>query len=68
MKARIKFGVKCVHCGNELIAPEKSELRDGKYIRHAWLCPKCSDSFETLESLPVEAMTADDVVPSPLVV
>jgi hypothetical protein len=67
MTTRNTFGVKCVRCTSELVAPEKSELHDGKYIRHAWLCPKCSDWFETLESLPVEAMTADDVVPFPLV-
>jgi hypothetical protein len=46
---------------NELIAPEKSEFRDGKHIRHLWLCPKCTTCFESLESVPVEAMTADDV-------
>jgi hypothetical protein len=59
--------IKCVRCSNELVAPEKSEFRDGKYIRHLWLCPKCTTCFESLESVPVEAMTADDVAPSVLV-
>jgi hypothetical protein len=67
MTSRTNFGVKCVRCSNELIAAEKSELHDGKYIRDAWLFLKCSDRFDTLESVPVETMTADDIVPSPVI-
>jgi DNA-directed RNA polymerase subunit RPC12/RpoP len=64
---RLSILIQCVRCGNELIAPEKSELRDGRYIGHLWLCPKCHAKFETLESVPVEALTADDVAPTLLV-
>ncbi len=44
------------------MTPEKSEYCDGTHIRHLWLCPKCETSFESLESIPVEAMTTDDTI------
>ena len=43
---RSTFGINCVQCHEELIAPEKSEYRDGTHIRHLWLCPKCATHFE----------------------
>ncbi len=64
---RSTFGINCVRCKDELIAPEKSEYCDGTHIRHLWLCPKCETSFESLESIPVEVMTADDIIPSTVV-
>jgi hypothetical protein len=64
---RSTFGINCVCCKDELIAPEKSEYRDGTYIRHLWLCPRCETTFESLESIPVEAMTADDIFSSRVV-
>jgi uncharacterized protein with PIN domain len=61
------FGISCVRCNEELIAPDKSENRAGTHIRHLWHCPKCSDRFESIEQIPVEAMTTDDIFPSPVV-
>jgi hypothetical protein len=61
---RSSFGIKCVECKVELIAPEKSEYRHGTHIRHLWYCSNCETSFESLESIPVEAMTTDDIFPS----
>ncbi len=58
------FRINCVRCKADLMTPEKSEYCDGTHIRHLWLCPKCETSFESLESIPVEAMTTDDVFPS----
>ena len=49
---------------DDLIAPEKSEYRHGTHIRHQWYCANCEASFESLESIPVEAMTTDDIFPS----
>jgi transcriptional regulator NrdR family protein len=63
---RSTFAVSCIKCSKELIAPVKSEYHDGGHIRHMWLCPKCTACFDTLEQIPIEDMTADDVVP-PLV-
>jgi hypothetical protein len=61
---RSTFRINCVQCKAELIAPEKSGSCDGKHIRHLWLCQKCETSFESLELIPVEAMTTDDIFPS----
>jgi len=61
---RSTFGINCVRCKDELIAPERSEYRHSTHIRHLWYCSNCETSFESLESIPVEAMTADDIFPS----
>jgi uncharacterized protein with PIN domain len=65
---RSTFGINCVRCNDELIAPEKSEFRAGTHIRHLWHCPKCATRFESTEQIPVEAMPADDIFPSIAVV
>jgi hypothetical protein len=49
-KRRSSFGTDCVQCGNELIAPEKSEYRDERHVLHLWRCPKCDHSFEVIWS------------------
>jgi hypothetical protein len=64
---RYTFGISCVHCKEELIAPDKSEYRVGTDIRHLWHCPNCSARFESIEQIPVELMTTDDIFPSLLV-
>jgi hypothetical protein len=61
---RSTFGINCVRCKDELIAPERSEYRHGTHIRHLWYCSNCETSFESLDSIPVEATTADDIFPS----
>ena len=64
---RSTFGISCIRCNEEPIAPDKSEYRAGTHIRHLWLCPKCSTHFESIEQIPVEAMTTDDIFPALLV-
>ena len=64
---RSTFGINCVRCSEQLIAPDRSEYRAGTHIRHLWHCPKCSAHFESIEQIPVEAMTTDDILPSLLV-
>jgi transcriptional regulator NrdR family protein len=56
---RSTFGISCVRCDEELIAPDKSEYRAGTHIRHLWHCSKCSARFESIEQIPIEAMTTD---------
>ena len=63
---RSTFGISCVRCVEELIAPDKSECA-GTHIRHLWHCPNCSARFESIEQIPVEAMTTDDIFPALLV-
>jgi hypothetical protein len=64
---RSTFGINCVRCKDELIAPEKSEYRHGTHIRHLWYCSYCETSFESLESIPAEAMTTYDIFPPTVV-
>ncbi len=46
-KRRLIFGATCIQCANELIAPERSEYRYGRQVRHVWHCWKCECCFET---------------------
>ena len=70
---RSSFGMKCVQCGNELIAPERSEYWSDKRACHIWYCRKCSCCFElsglvSSETKSMKNMTArDDIFPAPLV-
>jgi transcriptional regulator NrdR family protein len=64
---RSTFGIHCVRSDNELIAPERSEYRNGTHIRHRWFCSKCAARFESIEQIPVEVMTTDDILPSTVV-
>ena len=65
--SRSTFGISCIRCNEELIAPDKSEYRAGTHIRHLWHCSSCSARFESIEQIPVETMTTDDIFPSLLV-
>ena len=58
---RSLFGVTCVRCGNDLIAPEKSEHLDDRRIRHLWHCPKCRVRFEAFLRFPAEAKSIRDL-------
>ena len=66
---RSSFGMRCLHCDNELIAPEWTEHRNERYIRHLWRCWKCDCSFETIVDTKVfgDPVTGDDAFPSRLV-
>jgi len=61
---RSTFGIRCVRCDYELIAPEKSHYCNGTHIRHRWFCPKCAARFQSIEQIPVEVITTDDILPS----
>ena len=38
---------KCPQCGEWLLAPEWSEYRSERCVRHTWSCDACSYAFET---------------------
>ena len=67
------FGLKCIRCSDELIAPEWSECRNERQVHHFWRCWKCDCCFESLVSFPADnksikdVMTRGDVFPLPLV-
>jgi hypothetical protein len=58
---RSKFGMTCVQCSNELIAPEWSEYRNQRQVRHLWHCWKCDFHFESVVSFPVVSETMRDI-------
>jgi hypothetical protein len=49
-KRRSSFGINCVQCGNELVAPERSEYRDERHVLHLWRRSRCDRSFEVIWS------------------
>jgi len=65
------FGMKCVQCGNELIAPERSEYWKQRHVGHLWHCSKCHCSFETAAlisaDLSDDGTLMDNVLPPLLV-
>ncbi len=54
-RSMFMFGIHCVRCNNEIIAPHKSEFLDDKVIRHLWHCPRCKAWFESFPRLPANA-------------
>ncbi len=45
---RCNFGISCVRCKGELVAPAKSECWSEGQIRHHWRCPTCGYRFKTI--------------------
>ncbi len=70
---RSSFGMDCVQCGNELIAPEWTEYRNERQVHHVWHCWNCGCDFESIVSFPADSksmkdiMTRADIFPSLLV-
>jgi len=56
---RSSFGMRCVQCDNELIAPQWTEHRNERQIRHLWHCWKCDCCFETV--IDTKQMTGDEI-------
>jgi hypothetical protein len=55
MKKRRMFGIHCVRCDHEIIAPHKTEFLDDRVIRHLWQCPRCKARFESSPRFPENA-------------
>ena len=68
LNRRSSFGMSCVQCGSELIAPEWSEYRSRQQNRHLWRCWKCDYCFETIVSTRSmeENAVGDETSPLPL--
>ena len=58
---RSKFGMTCVQCSSELIAPERSEFRNERQVRHLWHCWECDFCFESLISFPAVTETMRNI-------
>jgi hypothetical protein len=57
---RSDFGLNCVQCGNELMAPERSEYWSDGHARHVWYCDRCSLCFESLVSFHANTMSIQE--------
>ena len=58
---RSMFGMTCVGCGNDLVAPERSDHLEDRRIRHLWHCSKCRICFEAFLRFPTEAKSVSDL-------
>ena len=59
---RSSFGIRCVKCSDELIAPERSEFWNERRACHVWRCQKCNCCFETLVMFPAASRTKRDSI------
>jgi RNase P subunit RPR2 len=68
-KRRLRFGMNCAHCDNELIAPEWTEYRSERQVHHVWRCWKCDCCFETIVTTETmkDPTTRDEIFPPRLV-
>jgi hypothetical protein len=58
------FGMRCVRCNHEIIAPHKTELLDDEVIRHLWHCACCKAMLESFPRFPANAKLVRDVMMS----
>jgi hypothetical protein len=58
------FGMRCIRCNHEIIAPHKSEFLDNEVIRHLWHCPCCKAIFESIPRFPANAKLVKEVTMS----
>ena len=61
IKHRSSFGMECVKCERELIAPEWTEYRNERQVHHVWHCCDCDRQFETIVSLPADNKSMKDI-------
>jgi hypothetical protein len=55
-KGRSSFGMDCIQCANDLIAPDRCEYRDERQIVYHWHCPKCDCSFEVISPADIKSI------------
>jgi hypothetical protein len=56
------FGIQCVRCNHEIIAPRNSEFLADGVIRHVWRCPKCKAWFESFPRFPPTAKSVRETM------
>ena len=56
------FGMRCVRCNHEIIAPHKSEFLDDDVICHLWHCPCCKAMFKFFPRFPKNAKSVKEVM------
>ena len=61
-RSMVLFGIQCVRCDHEIIAPHRTELLDDKVIRHIWHCPSCKARFKSFPRFPANAKSVKEVM------
>ena len=59
---RFSFGIRCIQCGTEQIAPQRAEYWTDRHAFHIWHCPNCTVSLAIKDT-----KTGNDIFPSRLV-
>ena len=57
------FGMRCVRCHHEIIAPHKTELLDDKVIRHLWIA-RTAKAIRSFPRFPKDAKLVKEVMKS----
>ena len=57
----MKMFKKCPQCGSALIAPESSEYRGERRVRHLWNCDDCGYVFESNVYLALQNATETSI-------
>ncbi len=52
----------CPPCGEDLVAPERSEYLSTEEVHHCWCCWDCGFEFETLDHLHAKATVPTELV------
>ena len=63
-RSMFMFGIQCVRCSHEIIAPHRTEFLDDMVIRHLWHCPCCKALFESFPRFPANAKSVKEVMKS----
>jgi ribosomal protein L37AE/L43A len=60
-RSMFMFGIQCVRCDHEIIAPRKAEFVDDQVISDIWHCPCCKAVFESSPRFPANAKSVKEV-------
>ena len=60
--AFLRHSTFCPSCGEQSIAPERSEYVDKVDVHHFWCCWHCGNEFETLDHVGVEGALPSELI------
>ena len=60
--AFFRHSTHCATCGEDCIAPDRSQYESAEEIHHFWCCWNCGKEFETLDHLSSTASVPAELV------
>jgi hypothetical protein len=60
--AFLRHSTECPGCGEESVAPERSEYISIGEIHHFWCCWNCGNEFETLDHVDAAASLPSELI------